>query len=102
MPGSPTRAVSTHLYNMRYFPEAKQTAGVCAEIEAAAAHLPAAPLLTSVGLLLEQRWGGGGGGVKGGIDFSTHLITVASLTNENELLRPFVCEYEERWRLRRG
>lgn len=49
------RAVSTYLCNMQYFPEAKQTAGVCPEIEAAAAHLPAAALLTSVGLLLKQR-----------------------------------------------
>lgn len=49
------RAVSTYLCDMRYFPEAKQTAGVCPEIEAAAAHLPAAAFLTSVGLLLKQR-----------------------------------------------
>lgn len=32
--------------------------------------------------------------MKGGIDFSTHLIIFASLTNENELFEPFVREYE--------
>lgn len=39
----------------RIFRRRKQTAGVCPEIGAAAAHLPAASLLTSVGLLLKQR-----------------------------------------------
>lgn len=77
------------------FRRRKQTASVCPEIGAAAAHLPAAPLRTSVGLLLKQRWGAWGDG----IDFSTPLITVTSLTNETELFKLFVCKYQDQWLL---
>lgn len=41
-------------------------------------------------------------GVRGGIDFSTHLIIVTSLANEIELFKPFVSKYQDQGTLQGG
>lgn len=85
------RAISMYLYNMPYFPKKKTNNG-CLPRDRSSCCAPACSFSTDkCRSFVEAKVRG----VRGGIDFTTHLITVTSLTNEIELFKPFVGKYQD-------